>query len=112
MSVQIGNSKGKVRIGGYTLLRKLLLGFIVISLLNLFISYCFYTPKLHSIDNQNRELVLKYNILQRVRLMRFTIVTYMSTARSSQLTHSLLRVYTIPIQRASTPRFKATYTRL
>ena len=74
MSVQIGNSKGKVRIGGYTLLRKLLLGFIVISLLNLFISYCFYTPKLHSIDNQNRELVLKYNILQdRIRTLESKI---------------------------------------
>ena len=52
-------STGKVRINRYPLLRKLLIGFIVISLLNLVISYCFYTPKLFSIDNQNRELVIK-----------------------------------------------------
>ena len=64
MTTYNDNSKGKVRIGRYPLLRKVLIGFIVISLLNLIISYCFYTPKLYSIDNQNREMVLKYNILQ------------------------------------------------
>ena len=64
MATYNDNSKGKVRIGRYPLLRKVLIGFIVISLLNLIISYCFYTPKLYSIDNQNREMVLKYNILQ------------------------------------------------
>ena len=67
-------STGKVRINRYPLLRKLLIGFIVISLLNLVISYCFYTPKLFSIDNQNRELVIKYNILQdRIRTLESKI---------------------------------------
>ena len=74
MSSSNNTSKGKVRINRYPLLRKLLLGFIVISLLNLLISYCFYTPKLFSIDNQNRELVLKYNILQdRIRTLESKI---------------------------------------
>lgn len=42
----------------------MLIGFIVISLLNMAISYLFYTPKMHRIAAENRELVLKYEILQ------------------------------------------------
>ena len=42
----------------------MLIGFIVISLLNMAISYLFYTPKMHHIAAENRELVLKYEILQ------------------------------------------------
>ena len=48
----------------YNILRQVLIGFIVISLLNMAISYLFYTPKMHSIASENRELVLKYEILQ------------------------------------------------
>ena len=42
----------------------MLIGFIAISLLNMAISYLFYTPKMHRIAAKNRELVLKYEILQ------------------------------------------------
>ena len=101
MSVDKSNSAGKVRIGRYPLLRKLLLGFIVISLLNLIISYCFYTPKLYSIDNQNRELVLKYNILQdRIRTLESKIDeihhrdTYVYRALFSTDTLSIDGIYT------------------
>ena len=48
----------------YNILRQVLIGFIVISILNMAISYLFYTPKMHRIANENRELVLKYEILQ------------------------------------------------
>lgn len=48
----------------YNILRQVLIGFIVISLLNMAISYLFYTPKMHRIAAENRELVLKYEILQ------------------------------------------------
>ncbi len=55
----------------YTLLRKVLLGFIIISLINIVFSYVVYTPKMYSIDNANRELVIKYNILQdRIRTLQ------------------------------------------
>ncbi|MBR7182983.1 MAG: M23 family metallopeptidase [Alistipes sp.] len=64
MSAEETNIERKVRIGEYPLLRKLLLGFIIISILNFIISYFLYTPKLYSIDSENRELVLKYNILK------------------------------------------------
>lgn len=55
----------------YTLLRKVLLGFIIISLINIVFSYLVYTPKMYSIDNANREMVIKYNILQdRIRTLQ------------------------------------------
>ncbi len=56
-----GGSKGGSR---YNILRQVLIGFILISLLNMAISYLFYTPKMHRIAAENRELVLKYEILQ------------------------------------------------
>lgn len=56
-----GGSKGGIR---YNILRQVLIGFILISLLNMAISYLFYTPKMHRIAAENRELVLKYEILQ------------------------------------------------
>ena len=48
----------------YNILRQVLIGFIVISLLNMAISYLFYTPKMHRIAAENREIVMKYEILQ------------------------------------------------
>lgn len=65
------NAETDVRRGRYPFLRKLLLGFIVISLLNAVFSYMFFTPKMYSINSDNRELVLKYRILQdRIRTLQ------------------------------------------
>lgn len=62
------------RFAQYGLLRSLLLGFILISLLNLIISQLLYTPKLYFIESNNREMVLKYNILQdRIRTLQSKI---------------------------------------
>ena len=62
------------RFARYGLLRSLLLGFILISLLNLIISHFLYTPKLYFIESNNREMVLKYNILQdRIRTLQSKI---------------------------------------
>jgi len=52
------------RLRTYRLLRKILIGFIFISLLNGLFSYFFYTPKMYRINRANRELVMKYRILQ------------------------------------------------
>ena len=52
------------RIGHYDVVRNLLVGFILISLLNMAVSQLFYTPKMQQIAAENRELVFKYNILQ------------------------------------------------
>ena len=62
-SIQGATSTTKRR-NRYNILRQVLIGFIVISLANMAISYLFYTPKMHHIAAENRELVLKYEILQ------------------------------------------------
>lgn len=48
----------------YRLVRKLLLGFIFISIINGLFSYFFYTPKMYRINRENRDLVVRYYILQ------------------------------------------------
>lgn len=52
------------RLRTYRLLRKILIGFILVSIANVIFSYFFYTPKMYRILNDNRELVIKYRILQ------------------------------------------------
>ena len=68
MKEDIRDTKGAIstskRRNRYNILRQVLIGFIVISLANMAISYLFYTPKMHRIAAENRELVLKYEILQ------------------------------------------------
>ena len=59
-----GVSSSSRRRNRYNILRQMLIGFIVISLLNMIISSLFYTPKMHLIADSNRELVIKYEILQ------------------------------------------------
>ena len=59
-----GEAKSLKRRNRYNILRQVLIGFIVLSLVNMAISYLFYTPKMHRIAAENRELVLKYEILQ------------------------------------------------
>ncbi len=52
------------RIRFYRLLRKIFIGLILVSLMNIVISYFFYTPKMYRINRNNRELVLKYALLE------------------------------------------------
>lgn len=56
--------KAPLRIRTYRVLRKILIGFILISIANVVFSYFFYTPKMYRIDSENRELEMKYRILQ------------------------------------------------
>lgn len=48
----------------YRLIRKALIGFLIVSIVNLLFSSLFYTPKLYTLANENRELQLKFNLLQ------------------------------------------------
>ena len=48
----------------YRLIRKILIGFILVSIANVLFSYFFYTPKMYRILRDNRETVIKYRILQ------------------------------------------------
>ncbi|MBE6177470.1 MAG: M23 family metallopeptidase [Rikenellaceae bacterium] len=53
-----------LRLRAYRLIRKLLIGFIVVAVINVLFSNFFLTPKMYKINRDNRELMLKYRILQ------------------------------------------------
>lgn len=52
------------RLRSYRLIRKALIGFLLVSIINLLFSSFFYTPKLYTLANENRELQLKFDLLQ------------------------------------------------
>lgn len=52
------------RLRTYRLLRKILVGFILVSIANVIFSYFFYTPKMYRINRDNHALIIKYRILQ------------------------------------------------
>ena len=54
------------RLRAYKILRKFLIGFILISVANAMFSYFFYTPKSYRIHRENRDLIIKYKILQNI----------------------------------------------
>lgn len=51
------------RLRFYRFLRKVLIGFILASLVNFAFSYFFYTPKMSRINRENSDLMLKYELL-------------------------------------------------
>jgi len=64
-------SRAPFRLRVYRLLRKILIGFILVSIANVLFSQFFYTPKMYRINRDNRELMIKYRILQdRIRTAR------------------------------------------
>ncbi|MBR5282608.1 MAG: M23 family metallopeptidase [Alistipes sp.] len=52
------------RLRSYRLIRNLLIGFILVSIVNLIFSSLFFTPKMFRMANENRELKLKYDLLR------------------------------------------------
>lgn len=52
------------RIRFYRLLRRILIGFILASVVNFLFSHFFFTPKMYLIDRDNREILMKYEVLQ------------------------------------------------
>lgn len=57
-------AKAPLRLRVYRTLRKILIGFILVSIANVIFSQFFFTPKMHRIDRRNRELMIRYRILQ------------------------------------------------
>ena len=95
----------------YNILRQILIGFIVISLVNMAISYLFYTPKMHSIASENRELVLKYEILQgRIASMQSKIQEIRH--RDHNVYRRLFSSDTLAIQGIYTPYHDSLYAYL
>ena len=60
-----GGQRGVLhRIKSYRLIRNLLIGFIVASVINLLFSSLFYTPKMFRLADERRELEMRYEVLQ------------------------------------------------
>ena len=67
-------ARAPLRLRFYRLVRKLLVGFILVSIANVLFSQLFYTPKMSRIDRRNRELMIRYRILQeRIRTAQFRV---------------------------------------
>lgn len=62
LSYEVVSQPFRLRV--YRFFRKLLIGFILASIINFVFSYFFMTPKMYRIDKQNRALIAKYGILQ------------------------------------------------
>ncbi len=95
----------------YNILRQVLIGFIVLSILNMVISYLFYTPKMHHIAAENREVVLKYEILQdRIASMQSKI--YEIRHRDHFVYRPLFSSDTLALQGVYTPYPDSKYSSL
>ncbi len=64
-------ARAPFRLRFYRFVRKILIGFILVSIANVLFSQFFYTPKMYRINRENRELMIRYRILQeRIRTAR------------------------------------------
>ncbi len=57
-------SKRPLRVRAYRVLRKVLIGFIMASVVNFVFSYFFHTPKVYNLGHRNTELLMQYRMLQ------------------------------------------------
>lgn len=104
------------RLRTYRLIRKILIGFILVSIANVLFSYFFYTPKMYRIIRENRDLVIKYRILQDRSARRsatwtkYATATTTSTVRSSRPTRCRSKASGSPTPTPNTPRCSTTTT--
>ncbi len=105
------------RLRTYRLLRKILIGFILISVVNALFSYFFYTPKMYRINRSNRELVMKYRIMQdrlnasERKMAEIRHRDQSSIGRSSRPTRSRSTASTPNTPAKNTVRWPTTVTR-
>lgn len=96
------------RISRYKFIRKILIGFIIISFINLFLSYGIPTPKMYSISKQNRELILSYEVLKdRVAAMEGKLSDI--RLRDRYVYRSLFAVDSFHLERAYAPYNESKY---
>lgn len=99
------------RLRTYRLLRKVLIGFIFVSIANLLFSYFFYTPKMYRINRDNRELIVSYRILQdRIRTAQRRLDDIRH--RDSYVYRSLFGADTLSIEGIWQPYPDSKYARL
>ncbi len=60
----IEEARASLKLRTYDIIRRLLVGFIIVSIAGGAFSYIFYTPKAYSIEMQSRELAQKFQLLQ------------------------------------------------
>ena len=95
----------------YRLIRKIILGFILVSIANVIFSYFFYTPKMYGILSENRETVIKYRILQdRIRAAQQQLDEI--RFRDNYVYRSLFATDTLSIPGVWTPYPDAKYAAL
>lgn len=97
------------RLRTYRLLRKVLIGFILVSIANVLFAYFFYTPKMYRITRANRELVLRYRILQdRIRTAQRQVDEIHE--RDNYVYRSLFATDTLDIEGIAEPYPASKYT--
>ena len=90
------------RLKTYRLIRKILIGFILVSIANVLFSYFFYTPKMYRILQENRETEIRYRILQdRIRSAQRRVDEIRH--RDSHVYRALFSTDTISIPRSLEP---------
>lgn len=105
------SSSSPLRLKAYRLVRKILLGFILISMVNGLFAYFFYTPKMYRINRENRQLVERYYLLQeRIRLLQEEIREVRH--RDNHIYRPLFAIDTLRIDGVYTPYPAAKYASL
>lgn len=99
------------RLRTYRAIRKILVGFILISMVNGLFSYFFYTPKMYRINRDNRELVIKYHIL-RDKMRTLERKTEEIRHRDNRVYRALFSTDTLSIDGIRTPYPASKYASL
>ena len=99
------------RLRTYRFIRRILVGFICISIVNGLFSYFFYTPKMYRINRENSELVLKYHLLQdKIRTLQRR--TEEIRHRDNHVYRALFATDTLAIEGIRTPYPDSKYASL
>ncbi len=96
------------RARAYYTLRKLLIGFILISIANALFSQLFYTPKIHNLNQKNREIEIKFDLLNsRIDADRRKLAEI--KGRDNGVYRSLFGVDSLTIEGSDTPYASSKY---
>lgn len=99
------------RLRTYRLIRKILIGFIFVSIANVLFSYFFYTPKMYRILRDNRSLTIKYQILrERIRASQQKVDAIRH--RDNEVYRSLFATDTLSLPGIWQPYPESKYARL
>lgn len=99
------------RVRTYRLLRQILVGFILASIVNFLFSFFFYTPKMYRIARENNELLLKYDILQD-KISAATRKIEEIKHRDNSVYRSLFAADTLAIEGIYTPYPESKYAHM